>query len=482
MVVINRTCTTCNNEFELHFRYQMEEHVERDEQGVAHTRHTFYCSQRCLEASHRGRTDGAVPCDACATRFEVEFASQVLFTGGRRHYACSPECRTRVLSGVRSVRLGQLLDPAYPIENDAQGGDGDELAAPVGPSAFALAVSADGEPSNDQSASPPAVSETPAPPLASVSQTPAPPLASVSQTPAPPLASVSQTPAPPLATVAELRPATRAAEIPMRSRGAASPKVLAVFNHKGGTGKTTTAVHVAAGLAARGAKVLLVDADGQGNVGASLGLEAERSLYHVLVMGLPFEQARVAARPNLDVIVANETLAAAELYIAGQRNRDRVMASRLARAREIYDYVIVDCSPSLSLLNQNALVLADAVLCPVACDYLSLIGIRQVVRTVKHVNKILNHPVNFWGVLPTLFDSRARICNEALDTLKKNFRDVCLDPIHFAIKVKEAPSVGKTLFEYAPNSSAAADYWRVIERLMQVEPARDEAGLAGGLG
>jgi len=456
MVVINRTCTTCNNEFELHFRYQMEEHTEQDAQGVAQTRYTFYCSQRCLEASHRGRTDGAVPCDACATRFEVEFASQVLFTGGRRHYACSPECRSRVLSGVRSVRLGQLLDPSYPIEHDPQAAENDEdvaLATPPVSAIAAIAATADVEPSNDESVAGPAV-----------------------------VPQVSETPAPPMATVAELRPATKPAEIPMRSRSAASPRVLAVFNHKGGTGKTTTAVHVAAGLAARGAKVLLVDADGQGNVGASLGLEAERSLYHVLVMGLPFEQARVAARPNLDVIVANETLAAAELYIAGQRNRDRVMATRLARAREIYDYVIVDCSPSLSLLNQNALVLADAVLCPVACDYLSLIGIRQVVRTVKHVNKILNHPVNFWGVLPTLFDSRARICNEALDTLKKNFRDVCLDPIHFAIKVKEAPSVGKTLFEYAPNSSAAGDYWRVIERLMQVEPARDEAGLAGGLG
>jgi len=441
MVVINRICTTCNNEFELHFRYQMEEHVERDDQGVAHTRHTFYCSQRCLEASHRGRTDGAVPCDACATRFEVELASQVLFTGGRRHYACRPECRTRILSGVRSVRLGQLLDPAYPIENDEQ-------AAAVGTSS----VEPSNQPSNDGSPPPPVIMP------------------------------VNESPAPPMATVAELRPATKPAEIPMRSRAAATPRVLAVFNHKGGTGKTTTAVHVAAGLAARGAKVLLVDADGQGNVAASLGLEAERSLYHVLVMGLPFEQARITARPNLDVIAANETLAAAELYIAGQRNRDRVMASRLARARESYDYVIVDCSPSLSLLNQNALVLADAVLCPVACDYLSLIGIRQVVRTVKHVNKILNHPVNFWGVLPTLYDSRARICNEALDTLKKNFRDVCLDPIHFAIKVKEAPSLGKTLFEYAPNSSAAGDYWRVIERLMQVESARDEAGLAGGLG
>ena len=426
MVVINRTCTTCTNEFELHFRYQMEERSETNESGVAQTRYTFYCSQRCLEASHRERTDGAVACDACATRFEVELASQVLFTGGRRHYACSADCRTRVLSGVRSVRLGQLLDPAYPLEAEEAS---EAEVAPVLP-----------------------------------------------------LASLTPTPAP-VATVTELRPAEKQPQSHVALRPSGAPQVLAVFNHKGGTGKTTTAVHVAAGLAVRGARVLLVDADGQGNVAASLGLEAERSLYHVLVMGLPFEQARIAARPNLDVIVANETLAAAELYIAGQRNRDRVMGSRLARAREVYDYVIIDCSPSLSLLNQNALVAADAVLCPVACDYLSLIGIRQVLRTVKHVNKILNHPVNFWGVLPTLYDSRARICNEALDTLKKNFKDVCLEPIHFAIKVKEAPSMGKTLFEYAPNSSAAGDYWRVIERLLQVdETSRDEASLAGGAG
>lgn len=422
MVVINRNCTICKNEFELHFRYQMEEHSETDADGVAQTRHTYYCSQRCLEASHRGRADGAVACDACATRFEVELASQVLFTGGRRHYACSADCRTRILSGVRSVRLGQLLDPTYAVEND-------ESVTPVEPVV------------------------------------------------------VATTPNP--GTVVELRPTAKNPANPPPRLGAQHPKVLAVFNHKGGTGKTTTAVHVAAGLASRGQRVLLIDADGQGNVAASLGLEAERSLYHVLVMGLPFEQAVVKARPNLDVIAANETLAAAELYIAGQRNRDRVMASRLGRARESYDYVIVDCSPSLSLLNQNALVLADAVLCPVACDFLSLIGIRQVVRTVKHVNKILNHPVNFWGVLPTMYDGRARICNEALETLKSNFKDVCLDPIHFVIKAKEAPSVGKTLFEYAPNSSAAADYGRVIERLMQVEkvePARDDASLAGGLG
>ena len=236
MVVINRTCTTCNNEFELHFRYQMEEHAERDDQGVAQTRHTFYCSQRCLEASHRGRTDGAVPCDACATRFEVELASQVLFTGGRRHYACSPECRTRILSGVRSVRLGQLLDPAYPIEND-------ERQASDAASSRCQPVRA----------APAPCEPTPAAPLRRAEQRrePAPP---ASPTPARRREALRRRRWRPSPSCA--RPRNRR-KFRMRGRSAATPKVLAVFNHKGGTGKTTTAVHVAAGLAARGAKVLL---------------------------------------------------------------------------------------------------------------------------------------------------------------------------------------------------------------------------------
>src|SRR5688572_33104163 len=140
-------------------------------------------------------------------------------------------------------------------------------------------------------------------------------------------------------------------------------------------------------------------------------------------MRLPYREAITVARPNLDLVPADETLAAAELYLAGQKQRDKVLQSRFAEARGQYDAVVVDCSPSLSLLNQNALVMADAVLCPVACDYLSLIGIRQVLRTLKQVNRVLGHPVNFWGVLPTMFDTRARICNEALETLRQNFKD-----------------------------------------------------------
>ena len=244
------------------------------------------------------------------------------------------------------------------------------------------------------------------------------------------------------------------------------PRYLAVFNHKGGTGKTTTAVSVAAGLAAKGKKVLLVDTDAQGNVGVSLGATVERSLYHVLVMGLRVSDAVKQIRPNLDLLPSNETLAAAELYLAGRQNRDRVLQDRLASAAAAYDYVVLDCSPSLSLMNQNALVFADSVLVPVACDYLSLVGVRQVIKTVKNVNALLHHPVQIWGVLPTFYDARAKICREAVSTLKQHFGERCLPPVRAAIKVKEAPAQGQTIFEYAEGTHAAEDYAAVVQQIL----------------
>lgn len=252
---------------------------------------------------------------------------------------------------------------------------------------------------------------------------------------------------------------------------AVAPRRIAVFNHKGGTGKTTTAVSVAAGLAARGKRVLLVDTDAQGNVSVSLGAGSERSLYHVLVMGLRVSDSVKEVRPNLHLLPSNETLAAAELYLAGRQNRDRVLADRLSPAAGDYDYVVLDCSPSLSLMNQNALVFADSVLVPVACDYLSLVGVRQVLKTVKNVNSLLHHPVQIWGVLPTFYDGRAKICNEAIATLKDHFGDKCLPPIRAAIKVKEAPSVGQTIFEYAAGSHAADDYGVIVDRILGIAAA-----------
>ena len=120
MVVIPRNCDVCKTEFELHFRYQMEERNELTEGGASVTRYAFYCSQRCLEASHKERSDGQVPCDACATRFTVELAAHVLFTGGQRHYACGTDCRNRILEGVRSVRLGELRQSEFDLPGDAE--------------------------------------------------------------------------------------------------------------------------------------------------------------------------------------------------------------------------------------------------------------------------------------------------------------------------------------------------------------------------
>jgi chromosome partitioning protein len=268
-------------------------------------------------------------------------------------------------------------------------------------------------------------------------------------------------------------------EPPRTKRRIAAPSRLAIFNHKGGTGKTTTSVSLAAGLAARGLRVLLVDTDSQGNVGVSLGVKADRTLYHVLVMGMRPSDAAVHVRPNLDLLVSNETLAAAELYLAGRQNRDRVLRDRLAPAYDDYDAVVLDCSPSLSLMNQNALVAVDGIVVPVACDFLSLVGVRQVIKTVKNVNLLLHHPVQIYGVLPTFYDARARICRDAVDTLREHFAERVMPPVRQAIRLKEAPAQGKTIFEFAPDSPSAQDYRTIVDLLID-GPAETLASAAAG--
>lgn len=241
---------------------------------------------------------------------------------------------------------------------------------------------------------------------------------------------------------------------------------IAVFNHKGGTGKTTSSVNIAAGFAEQGKRVLLIDADGQGNVGASLGIRGEQTLYHVLVVGTPAQEAAIPVRKNLEVITSNELLAAAELYLAGRPNRDRRMRERLASVTRDYDVVVIDCAPALSLMNQNALVFADSVLVPVSCDYLSLIGVRQVLRTFKHVRELLRHDIRLLGVLPTFFDTRNRIARDAIDALRAHFGERCLDPIRVNTRLREAPTAKQTIFEYAPESNGARDYHALVKRLI----------------
>lgn len=250
---------------------------------------------------------------------------------------------------------------------------------------------------------------------------------------------------------------------------------LAVLNQKGGTGKTTTSVSLAAGLARAGKKVLLIDCDSQGHVGVSLGVSSARSVYHLLVENAPVKDCAVSVEPNLDVIVSNETLASAEVFLARQEgSRDRLLRQRLQNAVG-YDYILVDCAPSLSLMTMNALTLAEGILVPVSCDYLSLVGVKQILKTVRQVNEILAHPVKITGVLPTLYDPRNRISDESIATLRTHFGDRVLPPIRVNTRLKEAPSHGQSIFEYAPDSRGAEDYGRLVQWLIEsVEGAQDK--------
>jgi chromosome partitioning protein len=251
------------------------------------------------------------------------------------------------------------------------------------------------------------------------------------------------------------------------------PRAIAVMNQKGGTGKTTTSVSLAAGLAERGHATLLVDLDAQGSVAVSLGIVGPKTLYHVLIDGVAPMDAAVPVRKGLDVICSDQTVAAAELELVNAKDRARVLSRRLAPtlgADSPYEYVILDCAPSLSLLNQNALTFAQEVVVPVSCDYLSLVGVKQILRTLRHVNEVLLHPVEVLGVLPTFYDVRNKISREAVEALSGYFKNRVLPPIRVNAKLKEAPSHKQTIFEYAPESHGALDYAAVAYWISRSTP------------
>ncbi|MEE2789037.1 MAG: AAA family ATPase [Myxococcota bacterium] len=242
---------------------------------------------------------------------------------------------------------------------------------------------------------------------------------------------------------------------------------IAVLNQKGGTGKTTTSVNLAAGLAEAGHRTLLIDLDAQGNVAVSLGLSAKRTIFHVLVEGAHPADCIVNVSKNFDALVSNTSLAQAEVRLVNTpRNRFKVLANRMAGITN-YDFIIMDCGPSLSVLNQNALTYADHIIIPVSCDYLSLVGVKQILRTLKKVNELLLHPVSILGVVPTFFDVRTRISVEAVNTLKSYFKDRVLPPIRINTRLKEAPGHKQTIFEYAPTSRGSQDYRRMVKAVVE---------------
>lgn len=251
--------------------------------------------------------------------------------------------------------------------------------------------------------------------------------------------------------------AARKARTPMRR--------IAVLNQKGGTGKTTTTVNLAAGLAAAGHRTLLVDVDVQGNVGISLGIPSPpRGLADLLAEGgPPAAECIVPARENLDMLAGGPALQGLEVDLARYtRERPEALLRQRLEGIEGYEFVIIDCGPARTLLNQNALYYADQVLIPVGCDFLSLVGVRQILETLRSVNVNLSHPVSVLGVVPTFYDVRNRISHEVVRTLRRYFRDKVMPPVRVNTRLKEAPAHKQTIFEYDARSRGAEDYARLV--------------------
>lgn len=249
-------------------------------------------------------------------------------------------------------------------------------------------------------------------------------------------------------------------------------KVISVANQKGGVGKTTTTVNLATLLAKKGKKVLLIDTDPQGNATSGLGVtkELELSVYDILVGDTTFEETvQETAVKNLKVCPSNISLAGAEVELVSMMSREQRLKTKLDEVKDQYDFVLIDCPPSLGLITLNAFTASDSVLIPVQCEYFALEGLGQLLNTVNLVKKHLNKSLEIEGALLTMYDARTNLSNQVVKEVKKYFEDkVYKTVIPRNVRLSEAPSYGMPISIYDPKSKGAKAYEKFTKELLKI--------------
>ena len=249
-------------------------------------------------------------------------------------------------------------------------------------------------------------------------------------------------------------------------------KIIAIANQKGGVGKTTTAVNLAASLGVLEKKVLLIDADPQANATSGLGIDVEtveNGTYQLLEHTVPaLELVIKTESPNLDIIPAHIDLVAIEIELVDKDEREYMMREAVVPLKEVYDYIIIDCAPSLGLLTLNALTASDSVLIPIQCEYFALEGLGKLLNTIKSIQKIHNDQLDIEGLLLTMYDSRLRLSNQVVEEVNKHFKALTFNTIiQRNVRLSEAPSYGESIINYDAASKGSENYLSLANELIQ---------------
>jgi chromosome partitioning protein len=250
-------------------------------------------------------------------------------------------------------------------------------------------------------------------------------------------------------------------------------KIIAIANQKGGVGKTTTSVNLAAGLGVLEKKVLLIDADPQANASSGLGIDVENvavGTYQILEHAAKANEAVTATNsPNVDIIPAHIDLVAIEIELVDKDNREYMLKTSLKSIVDNYDYIIIDCAPSLGLITLNALTAANSVIIPIQCEYFALEGLGKLLNTIKSIQKIHNPNLDIEGLLLTMFDSRLRLSNQVVEEVKKHFNEMVFDTIiQRNTRLGEAPSHGESIIAYDATSRGAVNYLNLANELIKM--------------